>query len=262
MSRVVAVAGLLLLGVLACGGTQPVAAPPSSDPKLPGAPPEAPVDAPPPDPGAGLFSDAQRALLCGPEPARPGTATLDDVLDQVQEDEQALAADVRAAASAPAAACKAAADALDSTFQQLSASSRSACDYQAARGIGAGGEELVAATSTLITSIDGHVQAIGSGADAACPGQLQALGADLVLWRQQRDRVCTMTPEQQATLRCGVLAADTRQQQDAQRYCAAAHDGAPVEPTLSQPLQRCIAAALPGAGAPLQSGATAPSAKQ
>jgi hypothetical protein len=252
---------LLALAVSACGGGQPQAAtrapePPPADQLPEDQPPEAqpPEDtaaneSQPPAPaaseaGSRTFDERERALLCGPAPLTASAASFDAVLQQVQEGDRALTDKAARARAATEAGCRDAVDALDNVFQQLSASSRTLCDYQFARGIGVTGDELVARTNARLTAIDDRVAAIAGGDDKACQVQAKRLAADVESWRGQREGICVLTAEQKAVSSCGVEASDAGQKQRAKSYCDALAANGVADTLLARPLEQCVGQAL------------------
>jgi len=194
--------------------------------------------------GGRSFDDHDRALLCGPGALGAGAGGFDDAQKQVQEGDGALADRVKAARATSEKDCRTAVDALNGVFQQLSASSRTLCDHQFARGIGVTGDELVARTSAVLTEVEDRVAAIGAGGNETCPAQASRLAASVERWRGQRDRICAPTAEQKAIGTCGVEASDAAQQQRAKSYCDALAARGVADPVLSRPLEQCVSAAL------------------
>lgn len=189
------------------------------------------------------FGEPERALLCGPGPLTSGAATFESVLRRVQIDEHALLDKATAASQAADADCQDAVDTLRNTFRQLAGSSRSLCDYQVARGIGVGGEDLVASTAVLRGEIDQRVATIAQGDGKACHEQVGRLTADLDRWVDERNRLCAATPAQRALSACGVESTDTSQRQRAKSYCDGLAASNAPDQSLERPIEQCISAA-------------------
>jgi hypothetical protein len=213
------------------------------------------------EPGSRQFGEGERALLCGAGPVTPGAATLEKVLERVERDDRAAAAQAAAANKASETDCKTALDTLDNTFEQVKASSRSSCDYRAARGIGVDGEALLRETQGLLSRIDSQIQVIAAGNGKACATQISRLTLDMERWRGQRDLVCAVTPEQNALIACGVEATDPNQKRSAESFCKAVATPVDVERGVALTLEQCVARALgdaPPARAAAERSAEAP----
>jgi hypothetical protein len=194
--------------------------------------------------GGRLFDDHDRALLCGPGLLGTGASGFGDAQKEVQEGDRAVADRVTAARATSEQDCRTAVDALNGVFQQLTASARTLCDHQFARGIGVTGDELVARTSAVLTEVEDRVASVASGGNEACPAQASRLAASVERWRGQRDRICAPTAEQRAISTCGVEANDAAQQQRAKSYCDALAAKGVANPVLSRPIEQCVSAAL------------------
>ena len=181
-------------------------------------------------------------LLCGtPLPVSPGAPPLEQLRQDLRGLEQDLAKKGASTAAAAAPSCKAEVDSFAGIFDQLSSSSQTLCDRQAAAGVGVDADTLMRETAALVADINERRSAIETGDDAECVARRDLLALRFTEWRAQRDRLCAPTNGQNAVIACGTGGSNAASKAAAARICSALDKNSEVPEADMQQVEACVA---------------------
>jgi|GEM_PF-2875375 len=250
-------APLFLLSVGACGASSP-------PPKVTNVPE---LVRPTPLPAAApeqSFQLPDTRLLCGASTSSGGVS-LNKVAEQLRQDEADFQEKFDEVARFDKVKdCREAADALDNTFEQMQATSRSLCDVSFALGIGVNGEELIARNLDAASDVQGRLRAAAESKTLpTCQQALRGVRPPLAKWKEVRAQICSPTPAQRSVMACGVTASEESKKRAAQDVCRALQNGEAPRAATAKIVQECAGiAGVPERSSPRPSEAPSQTARE